>query len=277
MTAPVGQYYAQPQQPQQYQPPRPRLQGLSWFIHGHAKAGKSSLGDSGPRPRLIVDVEGTSVWTPSRKTYWNPLRETPPQLDQRMTAGYGQVSYTPSWESCIVIAQEADTVFSTYQTLVSGRHPFNSLSMDSVTEVQQRVMDSLSKGFGQIPREAWNGLLRRVMKMARDYRDLINNPVKPLWSVTFIAGTHWNINTTRWEPLMQGQIQDYFPYYVDVLGYLGAMPNGERQLLIGPHPQYATGERVGGRLPYSVQIGYPGRPGHSIETMVQQVLQGVAQ
>ena len=267
--APVSYYQPQPQ--------RQRLQGLSFFVHGQAKAGKSSLGDSGPQPRLIVDVEGTSIWTPSRKTHWNPLRETAPQLDRHMTAGYGQTSFTPSWESCIVIAQEADTVFQTYQTLVSGRHPFNSLSMDSVTEVQQRVIDTLAKGFTKIERDAWNGLLRRVMKMARDYRDLINNPVKPLWSVTFISGTHRNINTGRWEPLLQGQIQDYFPYYVDVLAYLGAMPNGERHLLIGPHPEYATGERVGGRLPYSAQIGYPGRPGYSIETMVQQVLQGVSQ
>lgn len=270
MTTPVAQYQPQPP-PQQ----RPRLQGLSFFVHGLAKAGKSSLGDSGPQPRLIVDVEGTSIWTPSRKTYWNPTRETPPQLDRRMTAGYGTPSFTPSWESCIVMATDANTVFSTYQTLVSGRHPFNSLSMDSVTEVQQRVIDGLSKGFGKIGRDEWGELLRRVMKMARDYRDLITNPVKPLWSVCFISGTHWNRDTLKWEPLMQGQIQDFFPYYVDVLGYLGAMPNGSRELLTGPHPQYATGERVGGRLPYSAPIGYPGRPGYSIETMVQQVLQGV--
>lgn len=263
--------------PPQLAPQRPRLQGLSFFVHGLAKAGKSSFGDSGPRPRLIVDVEGTSVWTPSRKIWWNPTRETPPQLDRHMTAGYGTTSFTPSWESCIVMATDANAVFSTYQTLVSGRHPFNSLSMDSVTEVQQRVIDNLSKGFGKIGRDEWGELLRRVMKMARDYRDLITNPVKPLWSVCFISGTHWNRDTLKWEPLMQGQIQDFFPYYVDVLGYLGAMPNGTRELLIGPHPSYATGERVGGRLPYSAPIGYPNRPGYSIETMVQQVLQGVGQ
>ena len=270
MTVAPAYYY-----PPQQQPQARRLQGLSFFVHGMAKAGKSSLGDSGPQPRLIVDVEGTSVWTPSKKTYWNPLRESPPQIERVMTAGYGKPSFTPSWESCIALATDANTVFQTYQVLASGRHPFNSLSVDSVTEVQQRVIDGLAKGFSKVGRDEWGELLRRVMKMARDYRDLINNPVKPLWSVCFISGTHRNINTGRWEPLLQGQIQDYFPYYVDVLGYLGANPDGSRQLLVGPHPMFATGERIGGRLPYALQIGYPGRPGYTIESMVQQVLQGV--
>jgi hypothetical protein len=73
-------------------------------------------------------------------------------------------------------------------------------------------------------------------------------------------------------------VGDFLPYYVDVLGYLGAMPDQSRHLLVGPHPQYETGERVGGRLPYSLPIAYKTDqgtwPGFTMESMLSQVLAG---
>jgi AAA domain len=265
---PNGQPYPVPQQP--------TGQGLSFLIHGPAKAGKSTVGVSGPAPGFVLDVEGSAYWTPTRKVYWNPLRETVPSPGRHLTAGYGQPSVTPSWESAIVLVREARTVSETYRILASGQHPFNSGTMDSVSEVQQRVIDDLA-GTRQMQRENWGALLRQVSSMVRMYRDLITHPVKPLWSMCFIAGTHFDGRTGKWRPLVQGQAQDFLPYYVDILGYLGANADNSRHLLIGPHPQYETGERVGGRLPYSMQIGYPGRPGYTLESMIRQVLAGGTQ
>jgi hypothetical protein len=133
-------YAAQPAQARQ--PPR-KVQGISSLIHGLAKAGKSSLADSGPVPRLIVDIEGTSFWTPSTKVYWNPLTEPVPQPARHMTAGYGQPSFTPEWETAVALATDAGTIHQTYQVLRSGRHPFKSASVDSITEFQQRIIDEL--------------------------------------------------------------------------------------------------------------------------------------
>lgn len=251
----------QPHQVQAYrQPAVRRAQGLSFLVHALAKAGKSSFGDSGPRPRIILDVEGTSYWTPSEKIYWDPLRQTVPDPRE-------------GWESAIVLVREARTVMETYRILNSGQHPFNSGTMDSVTEVQQRIIDELTAG-KQMDRDKWGALLREVSGMVRAYRDLITHPTKPLWSMTFIAGTKFDERVRKWRPMVQGQAQDFLPYYVDILGYLDALPDGTRNMLIGPHPNYETGERVGGRLPYALQIGYPGRPGYTIETILRQVLQG---
>lgn len=236
--------------------PVPRKQGLSFLFHAPPKAGKSTIADSGPRPRLILDVEGTSFWTPSRKIYWDPAREPVPYADG-------------SWDSCIVLVREAKTVAEVYRVLNSGRHPFNSLSIDSVTEVQQRIIDDLV-GTKKVERDNWGHLLRVVTTMTRQFRDLIIHPVKPVWSVSFVAGTHWRDN--KWRPLVQGQAQDFLPYYVDIEGYINAQPDGQRVMLIGPHPQYETGERVGGRLPYDLPLAYTGRPGWTIEAMLQQVL-----
>jgi hypothetical protein len=249
---------------QPYQPaPTPaalrrQSQGLSFLIHGLPKAGKSTFADSGPAPRFTLDVEGSSFWTPSRKIYWDPMREPVPRPDG-------------TWDTATVLVREARTVMEVYRILNSGQHPFNSGSMDSVTEVQQRIIDDLTRG-QQMDRDKWGALLRQVNAMVRAYRDLITHPIRPLWTMTFVAGSQQKEG--RWRPMLQGQAQDYLPYYVDVLGYLNAQPNGLRQMLIGPNPQFETGERLGGRLPYVMQIGDASHPGYTAETMLTQVLQG---
>lgn len=259
------QPYQQQQVPAAYnqqpvQQLRRRMQGLSFLVHGNPKAGKSTFGDSGPKPGFVLDVEGSSWWTPSRKIDWDPDRDPPPVPDG-------------SWDTAIVMVREARTVASTYRWLNSGQHPFKSGCMDSVTEIQQRIIDQLA-GSGKIEREHWNALLRQVSTMVRQYRDLITNPIRPLWSMTFVAGTKYDDKIGKWRSMVQGQAQDYLPYYVDVLGYLGAQQDGSRLMFIGPHPQYETGERLGGRLPYTMQIGDPYHPGYTIESMLTQVLQG---
>lgn len=256
-------------------PARSALGGLSFLVHARSKAGKSALGDTTPAPRLVLDAEGGSRFTLSRKREWNPAREPLPALGQRMTAGYGRPSITPEWESLIVYVREARQVGEAYRILNSGHHPFNSTVFDSVTEVQQRVIDDLTGG-KSMDRDKWGSLLRQMNVMARQFRDLITHPVKPMWSVFFIAGTHMDSRTGRWRPLLQGQTSEYMPYYVDLLGYLGAGQDGTRHLLVGPHPQYETGERVGGRLPPAMVLAnpylLPARPGFTVSSMIQQVL-----
>jgi hypothetical protein len=259
------------QQYQQPPPPQPALQGLSFLVHGPPKAGKSTLAASVPAPRVILDAESGSFWTAGRKIRWNPVREGVPDPGRRVVvpAGPGRTSIVPAWESAMVTVHDAGVASATLRILESGRHPFNGLSMDSVTEVQQRIIDDLA-GTRQLSREQWGALLRQVTHMTRQYRDLLTNPVRQLWGICFIAGTH--LRDGRWRPLLQGGSQDFVPYYVDVEGYLAAMPDGSRQLLIGPHAQFETGERVGGRLPYAMLIGDSTHPGWTIETMVRQVI-----
>jgi hypothetical protein len=245
------QVVAQPQYHQR------KAQGLSFLIHAPAKSGKSSLSDSGPVPRLVMDIEGTAYWTPSRKVYWDPMREQVPVWDG-------------SWETCLALTKDVRTMERVHQILLSGQHPFNSLSVDSVTEMQQRIIDE-KVGVRKVERDEWGFLLRQVSNTVRSYRDLLTHPTHPLWSVSFVAGTA-PLNK-KWRPLVQGQIGNFLPYYVDIEGYLHANQDGTRDLLIGPHPDYETGERVGGRLPDYLRIGYPGRvQGWSIEDMLKQVL-----
>lgn len=253
-------------------PPARRQQGISLLTYGWPKAGKSNLSDSGPQPRLIVDVEGQATWTASRKIEWNPQHPPPQPPGLRLTAGYGQPSRTPEWESCLAIVREAKMIGRIYDVLNRGLHPFSSASVDSVTEMQQRIIDDLA-GIQQMKMQDWGSLLRQANWIIRRWRDLITHPTRPLWSVSFVAGMHLDRTTSRYRPLLQGAGQDYVGYFVDVEGYLDAQPDGTRLLYTGPLPGYETGERLGGRLPAVMPIAYPGRSqGWNLESMAAHVL-----
>lgn len=244
-----------------YRPPQ-LAQGVSWLVHGASKSGKSELGDTTPAPRLVLDAEGGSRWTRSPKTVWEPAMSPPPAPDG-------------TWESCLVYVRTHHDVLAAERWLRSGQHPFNSVVMDSVSEVQQRYMDSIA-GSGQMQQKDWGELLREVSAMVRRFRDLIIHPTHPLWCVFLIAMTKEYKNTGRWRPLLQGAAQDYIPYYVDVCGYIWAEPNQTRHLITGPHPQFETGERVGGRLPYEITGNnrVPGMEGPDVSSMIQSILRG---
>lgn len=248
-----------------------RQQGISLLVIGWPKAGKSNLSDSGPQPRLIVDIEGQATWTASRKIEWDPMRQPPPQPDRRVTAGYGQPSITPAWESALVIVREPRVIAQVYGVLNSGRHPFSSASVDSITEMQQRIIDGL-KGTRPMELQDWGALLRQANLIIRQWRDLITHPVKPLWTVSFVAGMHLDNKTGKYRPLLQGAGQDYVGYFVDLEGYLEPQQDGTRLLHTGPLKGYETGERLGGRLPPVMPIAYPGRPGWTLESMITHVL-----
>ena len=55
--------------------------------------------------------------------------------------------------------------------------------------------------------------------------------------------------------------------------WLEAYPDGSRHLWTGPSPYHETGERLWGRLPYDMQLGYPGVvDGWTVTSMVERVL-----
>lgn len=259
------------QQPNGLVAPAPagrQRQGLCVMVHGHQKAGKSSHGDSGVRPTLLLDAETAGVWTPSRKLYWDPKREPVPAWPQDARA----VSPDGYWDTCIVIIHDYRALFDMHTFLNTGQHPFNSVTLDSYTEIQQRCLNSLA-GLRQPTQEQWGLLLRTVNSLARQYRDLIKHPVHPIWNVSYICGTHYDRKTARWRPLLQGAAQDYLPYVPDVLGWLYVADDGTRRMWTGPSREYETGDRLWGRLPHDLQLGYPGVvPGWTAETMLQQVL-----
>jgi AAA domain len=211
------------------------VDGISLLCYGESKCGKSWLGDTTPAPRLVLDAEGGSRFTPSKKVTWNPAAEAPPKLN--------------GWETCLVPVNSYQSVKQAYEWLYSGQHPFASVVIDSISETQQRCVDDIA-GANQMTTPDWGTLLRTVSSLVRGYRDLVTHPAKPLASVMMIAML--DDTTMPRRPLLQGKMRSVIPYYFDLCGYLGVFRQEDgtefRRLVLTNTPEYVAGERVGGRL-----------------------------
>lgn len=215
---------------------------LSIIIHGNSKAGKSYLSATAPGPRLLLDAEHGHKFLPIKIKYWNPATEEPPVPDG-------------TWDTAVVVVRDYDTVLQVYRWLQSGQHPFRSLIMDSISEIQTQCLEKLA-GRDQVKMQQWGELLRHMTGLMRDLRDLTMHPTNPLTAVVITAMTVHKDG--MWRPYLQGQSATSAPYFFDVCGYLSVEefphpdptqpPYAVRRLYITPNSQFVAGERVGGRL-----------------------------
>lgn len=208
--------------------------GISFLLHGPSKAGKSFLGDSAPGPRLFLDSEGNTRFLRSKKIIWeNPLGPPP--------------EYDGSWDTCLLMVRDYSVLAHAFQWLAAGQHPFRSVVIDSLSEVQQRCIDSIA-GTEALKIQEWGELSRKVSSLVRSYRDLLVHPTNPLDSVVFTAMTKQG-QDGKFYPFVQGQLATSLPYYVDVIGYLKAEWSAEGEftnyLLTKPHLSFEAGDRTG--------------------------------
>lgn len=213
------------------------LPTLTALIHGASGAGKSWLAATAPKPLLVLDAEGRARYAPSGpKVYWNPAAEAPPALGTLVEYNGQMVP----WQTCIVQVVDYRTVDAAYQWLRSGQHPFMSVVMDSLMEVQRRCIDSLVPGTQALERDHYGTLLREIEKKVREYRDLVLIPQNGIKVVLFITGS----NTETYKPLLTGAIREQLPYYIDVVGYLfkAMQPDSSwlRQLLVDEQPPFTA-------------------------------------
>lgn len=94
---------------------------LTLAIHGPSGAGKSWLADTAPAPRLILDAEGGTRFTPSAKVTWDP--RTPPHVLQ----------------TAVVYVDDRAALQDAFRWLKSGQHPFASLVIDPLTELVRKL------------------------------------------------------------------------------------------------------------------------------------------
>lgn len=222
------------------------IETLSILVHAGSKTGKTTFAATSPPPILALDAEGGWKFLPIRKVDWDPRKYAPPVYDG-------------TWDACVVTVRDWQTVQAVDQWLQIGQHPFRSLVVDSISEIQRRCKANLV-GTSAMQIQDWGHLLNVMDATIRGFRDMTMHPTNPIQVVVFVAETRED-SGGRWKPYMQGQISIALPYWLDIVGYLyvqevmdeNGQPNGKlRRLLISPHPQFEAGERVQGRLPETV-------------------------
>lgn len=212
-------------------------QALTMLVHGYSKVGKSLLAASTPPPRLYLDVENASRFLPLVSKEWDPL-DAPPVADG-------------TWDTAIVPVRAWEDATMALDWLKTGEHPFRSVSVDSVSELQYRNVEHIA-GRNQVKIQDWGQVLREVGGFVRDLRDLTFHPEHPLDAVCITAMSRTDKDGIL-RPHLQGQMAAVIPYLLDVCAYLFVDTDDKgveiRRLLTRRRDNKEAGERVGGKIP----------------------------
>lgn len=176
---------------------------FSLLVYGESKIGKSQLLTTAPAPRLIVDVEGQTDHLPGADDWysWDLMQAVPDGV-----------------ETAHVLCQDFDKFRRIYDWLNSGYHPFTSICIDSITELQDRCMDKIAPERA-MEQQGWGELLRTMHGAIRKLRDLRRRAPgqKPL--PVLCASAMMREQGPRKIPHVQGQLAVRLPYAFDVVGY----------------------------------------------------------
>jgi hypothetical protein len=232
-----------------------RGRSISILVHADTKVGKTTLGATAPKPMLLLDAEAAHRFLPHSKVFWDPMYDAPP------VPGHGGNGPNGQWDICVVVIRDYSVMVRVMQWLQSGQHHFESVVIDSISEVQKKLKDQVTGGLGDMDQRKWGEMLTHMEALIRQLRDLTEHPTRPLTAIVITAMTE--MRDGKWRPYVQGQLRTTLPYFIDVVGYLFVQevppsdpsqpaPEPIRRMLTRPHMQFEAGERVQGRLPQYV-------------------------
>jgi hypothetical protein len=210
---------------------------LAILIHAEPKVGKTTAGVSTPAPRLILDAENMARFAAKRQgkaaIYWDPLTDAPPEADG-------------TWDTCIVLTRNWKTFSRTFDWLNSCEHPFVSVVIDTIDEIQDFCLKDITDG-KQARIQDWGTLLENMATKIREFRDLFAQPENPV--KVLVGLTHTAEKSGRFRPHVKGALQIKLPGMFNTVGYLFAAvdEDGEkvRRLLVSPHENFDAGDSTG--------------------------------
>lgn len=210
---------------------------LTLLVHGTPKIGKSWLGESCPGPVLVLDGEGSTDYLKRKnRIQWDPQGPPPTGLGPN--------------DLVVVRVLNWQTVMLATQWLQSGKHEFNSLVIDTLTELQKKCKETIASGGFDDTRQ-WGQLLEKMELTARQWAALVDHPTRPLYAVVCITQTEarGKQGDEIQRPDVQGGLRRSLGSYFDIIGYLrpsfqeGQLLPG-RELVIAPYPGIEAGDRT---------------------------------
>lgn len=187
------------------------MRKISLLVHGASGVGKTWFAHTTPGPRLILDAEGGSFDTLSPTVSWDMLKDPVPTDLTEDT-------------SVVVQVDSMDAMKAALMLLRGDSHPFQSVVIDSLTEIQKILKAQVQRPGeqfdpnGLFDQQAWGRLLNNMEMMVRSYRDLsLPRYPRPV-NVCVVSGSDTESMPVRM--LLQGSIRKGIAYYYDMVGYM---------------------------------------------------------
>lgn len=178
-----------------------RSQYLNIMIYGDSGTGKTTLAGSADfapamRPVLIVDIEGGT----------ESLRRSYPDVD---------VVRVTTW----------DEMQTLYNTLYEGGHGYNTVVLDSLTEIQKFSMTQIMKDLirdhddrdPDIPSmREWGKNIEQIRRFVRGFRDL---PMNTIFTALVRVDKNSRTGKETMMPMLSGKLASEVAAFLDVVGY----------------------------------------------------------
>lgn len=211
---------------------------LSLVVHAGAKVGKTWFGTSGPGRTLVLDAEaGGMRFVPGKKVTWD------------LEKGEDIPDASEDWRICRVPVTSVNTIRAAADHLMTGRHPFSNITVDSLTEIQDIVKRDRSRTF-ELEQRDWGAIFGLMNDTIVSLRDLVADQ-EQLKCLMVITGTQLKDGLFR--PMLGGQFGQKLPYKLDGAGYLHKMRDEEnrvrRCLILGESATHEVGHRLGDQCP----------------------------
>ena len=201
------------------------------LLFGEPKTGKTSLAETAPGPRLILDAEGGTDWLATSTVEWDPNQGPPPEVDSDVSV----VVHVTDWE----------LVERINRWLQQGNHQFRSVILDSLTEMQKQAKRSITDTGMQL--KDWGTLYDKMDAPLRDLRDLTKAPGSPVEVVIITALA--NTRDDRTVPDVQGSMARSLAGQMDTIAFLrpGSMRSDGtvgRELVVDARQGITAGDRT---------------------------------
>jgi phage nucleotide-binding protein len=172
------------------------------LIYGESGSGKTTLAGSSDgvpemRKVLFLDVEGGTL----------SIRQKYPDVE---------AVRIKSWQD----------MQSVYDELYAGAHGFNTIVLDSLTEIQKMSMDTVMRKLVEQHEERdsdvpgmreWGINIEQTRKFVRSFRDL---PVNTIFTALSKIDKNPRTGASKTKPYLSGKVADEVAGFLDIVAYL---------------------------------------------------------
>lgn len=207
------------------------------LLYGAPKVGKTSLAETAPGPRLILDAEGGTDWLATDVVEWNFPDEKKPS--GKIKANTSVVVRIKDWKDL-----ERLLTF-----LQKGKHPFRSVILDSITELQKQAKKQVTETGMRL--QDWGTLYDLMDPVLRGIRDLTQIEDSPVECVVIVAlqNSKSEDEKSKVFPDIQGAMARSLAGQMDTIGYLApagmnASGTRDRELVVDASKGIEAGDRT---------------------------------